>query len=188
MSPADPPTLMPVSRIIEQARIRPLAVMPRVSTHQSYPIPVRGGRRGMVMHFLYCPRKIEDPKAGLTLWPPTFVAILDAYTGKLEEMRKLTPGEFGPRHPADQRLGHCRTPGQAEEDEFLIKLAYWYQAVDTMLPLFVKRAFGLTHEEQEEARKLSQLNAEILEPPLMPYYQAIGREYFDWLSLVTPAR
>lgn len=155
-------------------------------THQSFPIPVRGGRRGLQMYFLYCPAKIENPEQGLTLWPPTYVAILDAVTGKMEEIRKLTIGEFGPRHSPEQRLGHCRTPGQMMEDEFLVKLATWFQAVDVLLPLFFNRAYGLSLEEQEEARKLTRLNAELLEPPLAAYYQAIGKEYFDWLRLVTP--
>lgn len=186
MPPTQLPALMPISKVIEQARLRPLMVMPHF-THQSFPIPVRGGRRGLQLHFLYCPAKIEDSQKGLTLWPPNYVAILDAFTGKMEEIRKLTPGELGPRHSPDQRLGYCRTPGQMMEDEFLLKLATWFQTVDILLPLFVARSYGLSADEQIEARKLSRLNAELMEPPLLAYYQALGREYFEWLRLVTPS-
>ncbi len=180
------PVLLPISKVIEQARLHPLAVMPKY-THQSFPIPVRGGRRGLQMYFLYCPAKIEDPQKGLSLWSPKYLAILDAYTGQMNEIRKISTGELGPRHSSDQHLGYCRTPGQAMEDEHLLKLANWYQAFDIISPLFVARSYGLTAEEQEVARKLTKLNADLFEPPLNIYYQAVGREYYDWLQLVTPS-
>jgi len=60
-------------------------------THQSFPMPVRGPT-GLRVMFMYC-TSIVTPGVGLQLLAPSYVAYLDAKTGKLEEMKAVTPAE-----------------------------------------------------------------------------------------------
>jgi hypothetical protein len=177
------PPFTPFTRIVEQARIHPLQVMPP-QTHQSYPFPTRGVRGGVQMVFFYCPAKILDPLAGLTLWPPTYVANLSAAAARFEELKAVNASDFGQRHSADKPLGNCRTPGQALEGPFMSKLAKWYQAFDLILPCFAVRTYGLAVEQQRATRDFASLLPEIVEAPLMPYYKAAAGEFFDWLKLM----
>jgi hypothetical protein len=154
-----------VNRIIQQAECHPLEALP-AGTHQSYPFPARGGRSGSQMIFFYCPAKILDPRAGLTLWPPTYVAYLSAANARFEELKAVAPGDFGQRHPADKPQ---------------IK---WIQDYDIILPCFAAKAVGLSDEQRQAAREFSTLLPEIVESPLMPYFQAAAAEFFDWLKLM----
>src|SRR4051812_226939 len=98
MPPPVAPTLVPVTAVVEQARLHPAQALPPL-THQSFPFPIRGGRRGLQLLFFFGRGEITERTEGFKLWPPNYVAHLSAFDAKFEELRAVTPGDFGQRHP-----------------------------------------------------------------------------------------
>src|ERR1700722_5464298 len=177
MPPLQP---LPVTQLIKQARLYPAQALPKL-THQSYPIPVRGGRAGIQVLFFYGRGEIIEPRDGLKIWSPEYIAYVNAITGKFEELKAVAQGDFGQKNPADKPIGKYLTLAERLVAEFANKLALWFQAYDAIFPSFASGAYGLTPELQQAARDFARLTPEILEAPLMPYYQAAGREFFEWL-------
>jgi hypothetical protein len=176
------PQLMPVAKVVQQARLHPAQILPQL-THQSCPVPMRGSRGGLQLVFFYCHAEIVEPRDGLKLWPPAYVAYLDAVTGKFEELKSVTPEDFGQKHPPDKVMGKYLTVPQRLDAAFLDKEVKWFQAYDVILPCFAARQFGLP-EQVQAAKEFARLMPEILETPLMPYYKVVADEFFAWVQRV----
>jgi len=179
-SMAQSPELLPLLKLSELARVYPAQALP-VGTHQSYPVPV-AGPRGLQIGFLYCRAMITKPDEGYQLWPPSYLASLDAINGKFIELKAVQPKELGQSHPEDKPIGRYLSPPERSAPEFLSKLVRWYQAYDALLPLFLEGVTVLPPPAREAATQFKALFAGITEAPLQPYYRAVGAEFFAWLD------
>lgn len=174
------PQLLPLVKMSELARIHPAQALP-VGMHQSYPVPVAGGR-GLRIGFFYCMAMITRPEEGYQLWPPSYLALLDPASGKFLELKAVQPKELGLGHADDRPLGPYLSPPQRMAPEFLGKVVRWYQAYDALLPLFAEGVATLPPPAREAATTFKSLLPEVTEAPLLPYYRAVGAEYFAWLD------
>jgi hypothetical protein len=167
-----------VIQVAEQARLYPGGVQPP-GTHQSYPVPLRGAT-DLKLAFLYCKAMIVRPREGLCLWPPAYVAMMSAATGRFDELKAVTARDFGQGHVMDQPLGNYITPADRLTDAFLTKQARLYQAYDQILPAYSQgKGRGDVKQAADEFRALF---AEITERPLFPYYQYIAKDFLSWLG------
>lgn len=169
-----------VVEIIEHARLHPAGAL-APDTHQSYPIPIVR-TADVEMAFLYCKGMVLVPKEGLQLWPPHYVAFLSARSCRFERLQSVTPADFG-RHsdPADRPIGGCLTLAERSTESFLTKQARFYQAYDDLLPSFAASSPAATESSKRAAKEYLLLFGEVTEPPLLPYYQNLGHEFFLWL-------
>src|SRR5262245_30406358 len=143
------PKLMPAVAVAEQAELLPASALPKLM-HQSLPVPVRGGKTKLQLLFFFGHAELLDPKVGVQLWPPSYVALMSAVTGRFEELRALKTGDYGQRHPSDKPFGTLPDQGGPE---CLNRKIHWHQAYDLILPCFATQTFGLIAEQQEAARE-----------------------------------
>jgi hypothetical protein len=174
------PELKSVAKLIEFARRYSGAVMPPMS-HQSLPIP-SPGMKGLRVAFLYCTATIIKPKEGLQMQTPAYVACLDAETGKFEEIKAIVPAEYGQKHQAGEVIGSCLTPPERLLPEYLTKQVKLFEAYDALLPPFAAGMAQVGAEVKKAAADFQTLFGQISEGPLAPYYQGVGKQFFDWLK------
>lgn len=173
--------MMEIKKLIEQARFHPAAAMP-TETHQSYPIPLKFGDRLRVA-FLYCPSRVS-PQFGLQLVAPNYIATLDVESGKFEEMRAAAPNDFGQPHKEAELIGKYPMPEGMNPEQFIAAQAELYRAYDILLPMFAGNAV-VPADVKDTARRFKSLFSQIAEPPLLPYYQSVGKEFFAWVERLT---
>lgn len=172
------PTLQPIRQLIAQARQHPGAALP-VETHQSYPIPVRDQGAPQVV-FLYCVSRLV-PRDGLYLMAPSYRATLDATSGKFEELRAVVPGELGTGPETGPSIGKYGMPEGMTSEQFLELQAKLYAEYDALLPLFFADA-GSGRDFPKLAQQFRSRFFTLSEAPLHPFYRALGRAFFAWLS------
>lgn len=175
--------LLGVSKIIQLAKLYPAAVMPEL-THQSLPIPVATSK-GLVLTFLYCHAEIEEAAKGYQLWPPNHRATMNAETGKFEELATVTSSSFNLPHPMDKPIGNYAHVAERMEDAFLNLLVAFYQTYDTVLHAFAGGEQLTSQEIKQAARDFERFFSEVAEKPLGPYYQVIGKDFFQWIAAAT---
>lgn len=186
--------ILSVVHLTNLARRYPANALPP-EYHQSQPIPVPGPK-GLRVAFLYGKAMIVEPGEGLQLTPPSYLAFLNAVTGDFEELRAVTPGEWGPKHKEEERIGRYLTLPERLVPEFLTKQLRLYQAYDALLPAFatdqanvpphLKQAANEAPPTKKAAAEFQALFRAVAESPLLPYYQAIGKAFFAWLTRVAP--
>ena len=173
------PDIYSVTHLINVARRYPAnALAPEF--HQSYPIPVRG-TKGLRVGFLFGKGLIVNPGEGLQLMAPEYLAFINVETGAFEEMKAITPGEFGLPHAEHEPLGRYLTLPERMVPEFLTKQLRFYQACDALLPAFAWQK-AIVGEVAKAALEFETLFPQVTEGPWLPYYQAIGKAFFTWLG------
>jgi hypothetical protein len=176
--PNGPLKLKPVVELIQSARQAGMALPDE--THLSYPVPVpRPG--GLAIDFLYCPCHFVAYQ-GLFLAPPAHAAQINAETGKCEELKAVTPAAYGRRDPPDRDLGKYEMPPGMKAEEFVAQQKRLYELYDQLLPAFAAGQQGASADVRKAAAEFQTLFARITEAPLQPYYQAVGKDFFDWLA------
>lgn len=144
--------------------------------HQSYPIPVRGGG-GLRVVFLY---SVARPVygQGTFMLAPSHRAVLDASDGALKEVGPITPRDLGVTDPAQRIFPAVKMPPDLTAEQFEARQKQLFATYDKLLPLF---AAG--HDPAaKDAASFEELFSQVSEPPLAPYYRAVGAEFFAWLA------
>ena len=105
---------------------------------------------------------------------------LEYPTGKMIEFHKPTPDEFGLKEWRDP-IGELAMPPNTTLDQFTEAEKRLYELLDDLLPAFQTWTIK-TDSDRENIKKFSELFALISEPPLKPYYDMIGYDFFHWLK------
>ena len=179
--PSPLPELKKIQELIEIAQMGPAASLAD-ETHQSYPIPL-SPTCPLQVAFLFCPSRLQR-RVGLQLLPPMHRAVLDAATGKVLEMRKVTPSELGVPDDPGTVLGVFGLPKGMSSEEFLKEQGQLRDAYDVLLPYYAA-GMGLGEagsRAQKAASEFLRLFPRVTEPPLAPYYRALGEKFFRWLQ------
>ncbi|MFQ5570020.1 MAG: hypothetical protein ACE5G0_10120 [Rhodothermales bacterium] len=174
-------SLKPVRTLIKIAQKSPGRALPN-ETHQSFPMPVPGPT-GLRVLFMYC-TSVTAPGVGLQLLPPSYVAFLDAETGKFEEMRAITPQTFGQKDDPSAFIGRYEVPVSLMPEEFVAQREQLYQEYDLLMPLFAEGQTRVSPETRHLADEFRQRFLLVTETPLEPYYSEAGEEFFRWLYQV----
>jgi hypothetical protein len=179
--------LVPAEKLIELAKAGPALTRPP-ETRQSYPIPLRQGRAQMAA-FLYAPQGRANPVEGLHLLAPTHLAFLNAETGRFESIRQVTPTDFGQAHTPGQDIGAHRMPTGLVVETFYSAQHQLFAAYDLVWPAFAAGQSNYSPAVRVAAAEFRRLFTWLAEAPLMPYYHAVGREFFTWVTRIpTDAR
>jgi hypothetical protein len=121
----------------------------------------------------------------LQIYPPTYIAFFQAETGTFEELKSVTPAEWGLDAPNDQPLGSYLGPAHRLTPEFLTKQVRLYQDYDLLMGPFAASLSVVSEEVKEGAIEFKSLFPQVAEVPLGPYYQALGQNFFSWISRIT---
>jgi hypothetical protein len=179
----DPTQIKSLEYLIAQARFHPAGALP-TETHQSFPVPVPSAK-GLRVAFLYCTSR-ASPQEGVLLLPPGYLAYLDAASGKFEELKAVTPAEFGQPHVGNEFIGHYKPAEGTTIEEFSTMARQLFQDYDLLMPAFAAADTNISAEVKRAAAEFRTLFPRVTEAPLQPYYQAVGHEFFAWLSKIAP--
>jgi hypothetical protein len=176
------PKLTTIVYLVESAKRYTTGSLPDIQ-HQSLPMPFPGPE-GLRVAFLYCPSAIIESGRGLQLRPPRYIAFFMAETGAFDELKLFAPEEWGLSAPEEGWIGSYLTPAERMDPEFLTKLIRLWQRYDTILPSFAIAKTDVSAEAKRAAKQFTTMFEDVAESVLIPYYRAVGKEFFSWLNLV----
>lgn len=161
-------------------RLGRVQVMDRVpeGSRQSLPIPVRVDS-ALRVAFFYAPSQVLPGVNRLA--PPNFMAWLDPSTGALLALKAVTPHDFGQSCGANDLIGEYRLPEGMTANEYLAERERLFGLYGNLVPTWMAGAQGGGAGLRLLAQEFLRSFAKVSEPPLIPYYYAMGREFFDWV-------
>lgn len=151
--------------------------------HISFPMPVRRAD-GMDIAFM-CSISSVTGAFGMQLLPPHKVLLVDSATGDLSAIRDTSPAEFGEPHQPNQYIGAYEMPSGISRDEFVKKKAELYSQYNILLPAFASGVSRPSAEVRNAAIEFQKTFQLITEKPLAGYYRSLGKEFWNWLGVVS---
>lgn len=186
--PPSIPSLKPASELFDLAQRGPGGRLPD-ETHQSLPIPLPATGRVPRVAFLFAPSRLVFG-TGLFLFAPSHRAVLDASTGEALGLDRVTPADLGVADAPGQELGRFGLPKDVSPEEFRKAREKLLSAYDRLLGAWFageapREASPATRAAATELRRTFAI---VGEPPLAPYYAAVGKAFFGWvLEVAGPA-
>lgn len=145
--------------------------------HACLPVP-EPGPDGVRIAILFAATEPDPATSALRIQTPGHVLHARAATGDFLELRALTPRDLGIAQDPGAWLGD---PGPPPDPAKLARLLDLY---DAALPAFAGGAAALTASAKRAAIEIRALFPELREPPLAPYYAALGRRFFAWIDRI----
>ena len=181
----EPARLKPIREIIGLAETGPAASLPD-ETHRSYPIPLPVTGGSLRVAFVFAPSQLQRG-VGLLLSAPSFVAILSATTGEVLEKGPVTPADLGVRNKPGEVLGPFGLPPRMSAEEYAKERERLYDAYDVVLTAWAagRRGSDVDRRTQSAATDFVRLFGRLSEPPLVPYYRSVGKDFFLWVERAT---
>jgi hypothetical protein len=168
-----------VAELIKSARMVPARAL-AIETRQAYPVPWALAPSGpMRMAFLYFPQQLVPSARCAELSAPTYVALLDPDTGVLEELRRISSAELSLTDPPGALVGRYSMPEGMTLEQHQSLEKRMLELYDLLLAAY---ADGQKSVDRAAAEEFNQLFWQISEPPLLPYYRAAGRSFFEWVE------
>lgn len=174
---------MDFEELMRLGRVRVSDKVPEQS-RQSLPIPARLAR-GLHVGFMFAPSQALPGVNRLA--PPNWVVWLVPSTGTLAVLQPVTPSTFGLQHDPRQMIGEFRLPAGMNAESYL---AERHKLLDLYSTLVLAWDGGLPSQApglQAPAAEFLRLFGQLSEPPLIPYYHALGMEFFDWTRAAASA-
>jgi hypothetical protein len=172
MHPQSAKTFEDISKL---ARTYSMGAVPD-EDRQSLPIPVRLDS-GTAIEFFFAPAHAR-PKQPVDLFPPAFAITLHT-DGSLIRLWRVAPRDFGLNHDQAQPVGQFGLPEGWTFEEYNRRHARLLQCLDLLLPQFAKNSRA--GEVKAAAREYLAIFKELMEPPLAPYYEAVGKAFLAWV-------
>lgn len=148
-------------------------------SRQSLPIPTRTGESHCIA-FMYSPARALPNLVKLA--PPHFVACLNT-AGTLAELRPVTPQVFGQPHRAGDLLGEFSLPPGMTANGYLTRRDHLFALYERLVPVWFENPRAAHTDLRTTAAEFLREFAALSEPPLTPYYESLGREFFGWVRL-----
>ena len=150
-----------------------------IEYRQSLPIP-QAPDQGLQVAFLFCLSRLVIGE-GAWLLPPGYQALVNAETAEFISLKAVTPSDFDQQDAEDKFLGAYNLPKDMTTEKYYAREARLLELYDALLPYFAAGSTEVPAEIKTMAEEFTAIFARISEPPLAPYYQAAGKEFFAWL-------
>jgi len=173
------PKLVGVEDLAAESRAH--AAMLPIEFRQSYPVPFFEDRTFRI-GFLYCLQVLGPGPSRLRA--PAYLSLVDPVEGAFITLRAVTPGDVGQPNTAGF-IGTFALPDGMTSEEYIALRAELYRAYDAVLPHYAVKSHGGRDELRASAARFGDLFRRLHEPPLLPYYHHLGRDFFDWLARTT---
>ncbi len=169
------PGFEPIARVMRRLSAYGRGALPGVN-RTLLPLPVPGVE-GMRAALLFTTTEPLQGSAALRIKTPTFVAYARADSGDFLELAAITPRDLGIAQDPDHWLGDFVEPVDVGD-----KRARYLDLYDATVSAFAAGRGVETPAVKRAAADLRALFAELAEPPLAPYYRALGKRFFAWLD------
>jgi len=107
-----------------------------------------------------------------------------ADTGRLEEMKSVTPKDFGQNNAETQVIGKYVISEGMKPEEFIVQRDRLYHLYDVLMPVYVAGRPKVSEECKQAAVEFKNLFFRLTEPPLRPYYLSEGKDFLTWVDRV----
>jgi hypothetical protein len=144
----------------------------------SLPIPAEPGAK-LKVAFLFSLSRLA-PGYGAWMLPPSYRVLMDAQTAGFIVLESVTPETFGRHDPPNEFLGAFNLPPGMTGDDYKAQEARLFEVYDLLLPEYAAGS-AASREIKYLADEFVNLFAAVMEPPLAPYYEAAGKQFFAWL-------
>jgi hypothetical protein len=148
---------------------------------QSWPVPAYR-RNKLSVAFMKYPH--IQWVGEIQMQPPSQVRWLDPVTGECIAEDDVSPAYFGQTIAADEYLPRWSTvlPQGMTPDAYTNLKKHLFELYDTLFKAWAtKLAPSAQGNLRGQAREFLKIFYQISEPPLKPYYEALGRDWFGWL-------
>lgn len=142
----------------------------------SLPFPVAGATGLRIAVFLAQATPV-DGSAAQRVMPPRHVVYALAMTGAFVELAAIRPSDFGLDHAADEPLGEVTFAADR-----ISKRERFFDLLDQFLPMLAIGRLPGEPSAKKVTRDLRELFHELAEPPLLPYYRALGGRFLTFLE------
>lgn len=152
--------------------------LPDDSGGMSFPVPVKSGRELGVAIFFF-----GTSAAGgkFRIYPPHHLMELGAASGEVRNFGARTPAQFGVNDAPEQPIAVSDIrPGTGSE--YQMKRVRFLEISPRVWALYGAGSKKLSAEDVTLVREYAALFDAIAKEPLIPYYKAVGKEFFAWLD------
>jgi hypothetical protein len=158
--------------------------------HVGLPVPVPGPD-GMRLAMLAAVTEPAKGPGALRLQAPTYLVSARADTGDFAELKAIAPQDLvPPPGAAGAKDAQDAAPWLGEipaADALGDKRARLFELLDAALPVYATGRAAVAPSVKRAAREIRELWGEVAEPPLAPYYRALGRRFFEWIDRAAAA-
>lgn len=174
------PRLRPIAWIVRRVRMHRYGALG--PDHESLPVPVHSPDGLLIVRMLSTTVLSEDGSTCLVK-PPSYIVSVRADTGELAEVRATSPSDFNRKDVPDKSLGELVRPVDfAERADGLFAL------LDRVTPTFAAGPAAPLAPVAGAAAAAREAFFAIAEAPLLPYYQSLGKRFFELLDRAADAR
>lgn len=143
--------------------------------HAGLPVPVPGPDGMRIATLLAATEPVVETGAR-RIQAPRYLVSARADTGDFVELAAVTPRDLGVAQDPEAWLGELPPGDRGEQRARLLDL------LDAALPAYATGRAAAASSVKSAARELKKLWDDAAEPPLHPYYRALGRRFFEWLD------
>jgi hypothetical protein len=143
---------------------------------QSYPVPIKVDGE-LRLAFLFYRKRVAPPADPIITVPRNLLQVTWA-AGTIAAVMKLPEGFFKLPVPDDGVLGPYKLAPEITIPIWHDKRAALFALYDQLLPAYEQ---GVPLDDALQQQFWAAFE-ELVEQPLLPYYQALGRDFFNWIS------
>jgi hypothetical protein len=150
--------------------------LPVITLHNGKPI----------LKVIICEFLIGRPE-GTLVKPPSYLALANLETSSLIELRAVDAADFDQPEPDSDFLDPFLYPLEFTPEMMHQQRNEMFATWDDVLPLYLKRAPLSSRQQAQAVERARKYFTALSEPPLRPYYETIGHDFFHWLDTVEVA-
>jgi hypothetical protein len=151
---------------------------------ETLPLPRRvdDSMRVIVMHYR------EGLKPRESVYPPHSIATIDAATGEIVEARNCLPADLGvAQQPGEPTVGFGLDP-EMTGDDFWELTDRFLDISPQVWEIYARGSTQLPSEDLDLVLYYRFLYSRIAKAPLIPYYEAVAADFFEWMDEVQSSR
>jgi hypothetical protein len=175
-----PASLVSFSELMKLGRSLVINRVPEQS-RQSLPVPMRV-TSDLRIAFMYSPSQAMPNVTRLA--PTHFVSLLDPADGTLKDLRPVTPQTFGQTHGPDDMIGTFSLPQGMDYNGYLAARERLFWLYEQLVPVWFADPRAARKDLRPLAAEFLRSFSLLSEPPLAPYYNSLGADFFGWVRAI----
>jgi hypothetical protein len=145
------------------------------------PLPSGSGQEIEITLLYY--QEALDPTRELLL-PPHFLVTVDPRAGKVLQGRACVPLDFGVEDEPEEPIEGFGLDPEMSAEVFWILRDRFYELSSPVWALYASGSTRLTLDEVAMIREYHSIFHNIAKAPLIPYYEAVAADFFEWMGEV----
>lgn len=167
-------TVNEIFRSLGERRIPPFGI-------KSYPIPVKTREALHVVVLCYREGPLRTPEI---LFPPHHKAVVDAATCELVEEGPCVPRDFGVAQSPKTPIEGFGIDPNLSADEYWRRVDRTKEIAPAVWELYDTGSTALGETSRALVREYDLCFRSTLKAPLLPYYEAVAKDFLDWVARV----